>query len=106
MKANMKLPTSTHVVAWSLQYLSQWWAPPCDRATSASSFSSRKRTSSSINSSSNSKGTRSIMFTSKEGSKKSSDSPSCGYGNPRGHLTKCHVGNVPLAVGPKHLVSL
>eukprot|EP01018_Ginkgo_biloba_P027504 Gb_38915 [translate_table: standard] len=26
----MKLPTSTHVVARSLQCLSQWWAPPCD----------------------------------------------------------------------------
>eukprot|EP01018_Ginkgo_biloba_P021398 Gb_16094 [translate_table: standard] len=32
--------------------------------------------------------------------------PLCGYGNPRVHLTKCHVGNVPLAVGAKHLVSL
>eukprot|EP01018_Ginkgo_biloba_P031827 Gb_40273 [translate_table: standard] len=31
--------------------------------------------------------------------------PSCGYGNPRGHLTKCHVGNIPLVVGPKHLAS-
>eukprot|EP01018_Ginkgo_biloba_P037955 Gb_18268 [translate_table: standard] len=127
----MKLPTSTHVVAQSLQCLSQWWAPPCDTRNHpyhlhpkpprtqptvrtnegllqrVAALPARElppqlthhRTPRALDQSCSRRRRGQRNHPTHQG-------PSCGYGNPRGHLTKCHVENVPLAVGPEHLVSL
>eukprot|EP01018_Ginkgo_biloba_P041119 Gb_08689 [translate_table: standard] len=127
----MKLPTSTHVVAQSLQCLFQWWAPPCDMRNHPYHLDPKPpRTRPTVRPN---EGLlqrvaalpvrepppqlthhRTPRAPDKSFSRRRRDQrnhpthqgPSCGYGNPRGHLTKCHVGNVSLAVGPEHLVSL
>eukprot|EP01018_Ginkgo_biloba_P030521 Gb_05589 [translate_table: standard] len=120
-----------HVVAWSLQCLSQWWDPPCDmrnhpyhlhpkpprnRPTvrlnegllqQVAALPARElppqlthhRTPRALDQSYSRRRRGQRNHLTHQG-------PSCGYGNPRGHLTKFHVENVPLAVGPEHLVSL
>eukprot|EP01018_Ginkgo_biloba_P013177 Gb_21060 [translate_table: standard] len=127
----MKLPTSTHMVARSLQYLSQWWAPPCDTRNHPYHLHLKPpRTQPTVRPN---EGLlqRVVVLPARElppqlthhrtprapdqscshqrrGQRNhpTHQGPSYGYGNPRGHLIKCHVGNVLLAVGSKHLVSL
>eukprot|EP01018_Ginkgo_biloba_P035608 Gb_30909 [translate_table: standard] len=127
----MKLPTSTHVVARSLQCLSQWWVLPCDTrnhpyhlhpkpprtrptvrlnegllqrvdalpARELPPQLTHHRTPRAPDQSCSRRRRGQRNHLTHQGS-------SCGYGNPRGHLTKCHVENVLLAVGLEHLVSL
>eukprot|EP01018_Ginkgo_biloba_P008311 Gb_14246 [translate_table: standard] len=121
----MKLPTSTHMVARSLQCLSQWWAPPCDmRNHPYHPHPKPPRTRPTVRPN---EGLfqRVVSLPARElppqlthhrtprapdqscsRRRRGQRNHSTHQGNPRGHLTKFHVENVPLAVGPKHLVSL
>eukprot|EP01018_Ginkgo_biloba_P014499 Gb_16750 [translate_table: standard] len=127
----MKLPTSTHVVDRSPQCLSQWWAPPCDTRNHPYHLHPKPPQNRPTVKSNEGLLQRVVALPARElppqlthhqtprapdqscsrrrrGQRNhlTHQGPSCGYGNPRGHLNKCHVGNIPLAVGPKHLVSL
>eukprot|EP01018_Ginkgo_biloba_P038525 Gb_07910 [translate_table: standard] len=127
----MNLPTSMHVVARSPQYLSQWWDPLCDTRNHPYHLHPKPPQNQTTVKLNEGLLQRVVALLTRElppqlthhrtprapnqscsrrrrGQRNhpTQQGPSCGYGNPRGHLTKCHVGNVLLAVGLEHLVSL